>query len=139
MPCTATRGIGIPTTQPWQGLYKQRYHKGLCNPYGVIGYVHPVTTGRAAGASQPVALKWNRARGVVYCDTAQNPLLCRRPPVLCCVDFPFPYPHNSPIGFCVAAVRKVRGAMDLSRRSREVVCTKSERVNSACGNSASSV
>jgi hypothetical protein len=42
---------------PRQGLYKQRYRNGSWNPYGVIGYVHPVTTGRAAGASQPVALK----------------------------------------------------------------------------------
>ena len=42
--------------EPRQGLYKHRYHNGLWNPSGVIGYVHPVTTGRAAGAAQPVAL-----------------------------------------------------------------------------------
>jgi hypothetical protein len=63
----------LRTTQSRQGLYKQRYHNELWNPCGVIGCVHPVTTGRAAGASRPVALKWNHARGVLYLGYCTKP------------------------------------------------------------------
>ena len=47
VPRTATRGIAMPTTQPRQGLHKQRCRNGLWNPSRVIGYVYPVTTPEA--------------------------------------------------------------------------------------------